>query len=60
MEQNKSSSKREVYSDIGIPQETRKISDKQPNLPTKGIRKRTKHKVSRGKETIKIKEREIK
>jgi len=27
MGQNKSSSKREVYSDIGIPQETRKISN---------------------------------
>ena len=40
MECSKSSSKREVYSNTGLPQETRKISNKQPNLPPKRIRKR--------------------
>ena len=55
MGHRKSSSKREVYSDTGLPQETRKISKKQPNLPSKGIRKRrTKPNVSRRKEIIKI------
>ena len=39
---SKSSSKREVYSEAGLPQETREISNKQPNLPSKGIRKRKK------------------
>ena len=44
MGQSKSSSKREVYRDIGLSQETRKISNKQP----KEIRKRkTKPKVSK-------------
>ena len=38
---SKRSSQREVYSDTGLPQETRKISNIQPNLPPKGIRKRT-------------------
>ena len=54
---SKSSSKREVYSNIILPQETRKISNKQPNLTPKTIRKRrTKNpKVSRRKEIIKIK-----
>ena len=36
----KSSSKREVCSNKGLPQETRKISDKQSNLIPKGSRKR--------------------
>ena len=36
----KSSSEREVHSDIGLPQETRKISNTKPNLPPKRIRKR--------------------
>ena len=50
----KSTSKREYHSDKGLPQETRKISNKQPNSPPKGIRKRrTKPKVSRKKEMIK-------
>ena len=31
----KSSFKREVYRDMGLPQETRKISNRQPNLPPK-------------------------
>ena len=42
MEGNKNSSKREVYSNPILPQETRKISKKQPNLTTKATRERTK------------------
>ena len=38
----KSSSKREVYSNTILPQETRNISKKQPNLTPKAIRERTK------------------
>ena len=41
MEHSKSSSMREVYSDTGLPQKTENISNKQPNPPFKGIRKRT-------------------
>ena len=37
---SKSSSKREVYSNIILPQETRKISNKQSNLTVKAIRER--------------------
>ena len=52
----KSSSKREVYSNMILPQETKKISNKQSNLAPKGTReRRTKNpKVSRRKEIIKI------
>ena len=38
MKQN--SSKREVYTNTILPQETRKISNKQPNLTHKAIRER--------------------
>ena len=51
------SPKREVYSNTVLPQETRKISNKQPNLTPKAIRERRtkkKPKVSRRKEIIKI------
>ena len=53
---SKSSSKREVYSNSILPQETRKISNKQPNLtPKVGRERRTKSpKVSRRNEIIKI------
>ena len=52
---SKSSSKREVYSNTILPQETRNISNKQINLAPKAIRERTKnYKVSRRKEIIKI------
>ena len=53
---SKSSSKREVYSNTILPQETRNISSKQPKLTLKAIReRRTKiPKVSRRKEIIKI------
>ena len=37
---SKSSSKREVYSNIILPQETRNNSNKQPNLTPKAIRER--------------------
>ena len=45
----KSGSKREVYSNIGLPQKERKISNKQPNLLSKGIKEQTKPKVNRKK-----------
>ena len=52
---SKSSSKREVYSNTSLPQETRKISNKQSDLTPRGTReRRTKPKVSRRKEIIKI------
>ena len=38
---SKSSSKREVHNYIGLPQETRKISNKTSNFTPKGTRKRT-------------------
>ena len=41
---SKSTSKREIYSNTILPQETRKISNNQPNLTPKAIReKRTKN-----------------
>ena len=53
---NKSSSKREVYSNTILPQETRNISNKQPKLTLKAIREKEQKtpKVSRRKEIIKI------
>ena len=42
---SKSSSKREVYSNIILPQETRKISNKQFNLTPKGTRERRTNKT---------------
>ena len=50
---SKSSSKREVYSNTTLPQETRNISNKQPNLTPKVIRERRKKqrnpKLAKGK-----------
>ena len=63
---SKSSSKREVYSNTILPQETRKTSSRQPNFTPKTTGKRwTKNpKISRRKEIIKIqteiKEKEMK
>ena len=56
MGHSKCSSKREVYSNTSLPQDTRKISNEQPNLTTKGTRKRkaNKLKVIRRREIIKI------
>ena len=39
---SKSSSKREVYSNTILPQETRNVSNKQPNLTPKAIRRKNK------------------
>ena len=54
----KSSSKREVYSNTILPQETRKTSNRQPNFTPKttGKRRRTTKtpKIRRRKEIIKI------
>ena len=52
----KSISKRKVYSDTSLSQETRKISSKKLNLHLKQPEKeeQAKPKVSRGKEIIKI------
>ena len=51
---SKSSAKKEVYSNAILPQETRKISNKQSKLTAKAARERTKPKVSRRKVIIKI------
>ena len=53
---SKNISKREVYSNTILSQETRKFSQKQPNLTPKATRERrtNKLKVSRRKEIIKI------
>ena len=52
--QSKSSSKRKVYSNTVLPQETRKIPNKQPKFTPKATREKeqTKPKVSRRKEII--------
>ena len=42
---SKSSSKREVYSNTILPQETRKISNKKSNLTPKGARERRTNKT---------------
>ena len=48
---SKSSSKRVVYSNTILPQETRKTSNRQPNFTPKTTGKRTKNlKISRRKE----------
>ena len=56
---SKISSKREVYSNIILPQETRNISSKQPNCTPKAIReRRTKNpKVGKRKDIIKSDEK---
>ena len=52
MEHSKSSSKREVYSNTNLPEEIRKITNKQPNLIPKAIRERTnKTKLGEGKKS---------
>lgn len=40
MGDGKSHPEREVYNDISLPQKTRKMSNQQPKLATKGTRKR--------------------
>ena len=54
MEQSKSSSKGEVYSDTSLPQETRIISNKQSKLTLKRIEIFKKFKISTRKGIIKI------
>ena len=44
MEYSKSSSKRAVYTNTILSQETRKISNKQPNLTPQATRERSKKK----------------
>ena len=52
---SENSSKREVYNNTILPQETRKTSNGQPNFTPKTTVKRTKTtKISRRKEIIKI------
>ena len=51
MECSKSSSKKEVYSNTILPQETRKISNKQSNLTPKGKKNRQKPKLVKGKKS---------
>ena len=53
---SKSSSKKEVYNNTTLPQETRKISNKQPNITLKAIRerwtkKKKKTKLAEGKKS---------
>ena len=42
---SKSGTKKEVYGNTGLPQETRKISNKQPNPIPKTIRERRTNKI---------------
>ena len=51
---SKSSSKRKVYSNTILPQETRNFSNKQPNLTPKAKEEQKTPRVSRRKEIIKI------
>ena len=52
---SKSSSKKEVYSNTILPQETRKTLNRQPNFTPKTGKRRTKHlEISRRKEIIMI------
>ena len=50
---NKSISKREVYSNTILPQETRKISNRQPNFTPKTTGKGTTKKLVEGKKSQK-------
>ena len=51
---SKSSSKREVYSNTILPQETRKTLNSQPNFTPNAMEKEEKIIISRRKEIIKI------
>ena len=51
---SKNSSKREVYSNTILPQETRKTLNRQPNFTPKTTGKRRTKKIGRRKEIIKI------
>ena len=49
---SKSSSKREVYGNTILPQETRNISNNQPNLTPKAIRERRTKKPQRDRKSV--------
>ena len=51
---SKSSFKTEIYGNRILPQETRKISNKQLNLTPKATRERTKPKISIREEIIEV------
>ena len=52
---SKNSSKKEIYSNTILPQETRKALNRQPNSTSKAAGKRTRnHKLIKRKEIIKI------
>ena len=51
---SKSSSKREVYSNTILPQETRKAQNRQPNFTSKATVKRREKNISTRKGFIKI------
>ena len=53
----KSSSKREVYSNTILPQEARKILNRQPNFTSKTTGKRTKKKLVKGKKSQRSKQK---
>ena len=60
---SKSRSMREVYSNTILPQETRKISNRQPNLTPKTTgKRRTKHppKLVEGKKSFRSEQEEMK
>ena len=57
---NKSSSKKAVYSNTILPQETRKISKKQPNLNLKQLEKEQQQQQQQQKKQRKQKERKHK
>ena len=46
---SKSSSKKEAYSNTGLPQEAREISNKQPDVTPKEARKRKQMKPNEGR-----------
>ena len=51
----KRSSKKQVFSDTSLPQETRETSNKHPNITPKGTgARKIKYQISRMKETKKI------
>ena len=51
---NKISSKRQLYSNTGIPQETRTFSNKQLILTPKGTRERKKNNLIEGRKQLKL------
>ena len=53
MGHSKSSSKREIYNNTILPQETRKIPNKQPNLTPKPTRERRRKKNKKTKQNKK-------